>query len=220
MHIVLASAFRRAGTLVSARNRLIIMKTRHKIWLWVMIAVVLGIILFGFAFTGPKVVPAEFAAAREAGTRLTEEIIFLADASQKGLSEIEKYDAERNTSEALIATSRELLRNKDIRERAVSLSIELGKMAQALPDIKPSRARQIASEAIGYEVALVSRLISYNDVLNRLFELLRLKFTGAVTETDGKVRALVAEINAGANAANDLNKAFNEAMERFDEIYR
>lgn len=185
-----------------------------------MITVVLGALLFGFVFAGPKVVPQEFAAAREKGTRLTEEIIFLAGASQNGLSEIEKYDAERNTSEALIATSRELLRNRDIRERAVNLSVELGKMAQALPGIKPGSARQIASEAIGYEVALVSRLIAYNDVLNQLFELLRAKFTGAVTETDGRVRALVADINAGANAANDLNKAFMGAMERFDEVYK
>lgn len=196
------------------------MKISTKTGIWLAIAVVLGVLLFGFVFVGPRAIPQEFAAAREKGTRLTEEIIFLAGASQKGLNEIEKYDAERNTSEALIATSRELLRNKDIRERAVNLSVELGKMAQALPGIKPGSARQIASEAIGYEVALVSRLISYNDALNQLFELLRSKFTGAVTETDGKVRMLVAEINAGANAANDLNKAFVEAMERFDEVYR
>ena len=91
-------------------------------------------------------------------------------------------------------------------------------MAQALPSIRPGSARQIASEAIGYEVALVSRLISYNDALNRLFELLRGKFTGKITETDGKVRGLINDINAGANAANDLNKAFNEAMRRFDGV--
>ncbi|MDO8584935.1 MAG: hypothetical protein Q7R85_02305 [bacterium] len=196
------------------------MKTRHKTWLWMAMIVIVGALLIRFILVGPKVVPAEFTAARQTGTRLTEEIIFLASASRSGLEDIARYDAEANTSEALIATSRELIRNKDVRERAVSLSVELGRMAQALPNIQPGSARQIASEAIGYEVALVSRLISYNDILNRLFELLRAKFTGQVTETDGKVRAMINDINAGANAANDLNAAFVDAMKRFDDVYQ
>lgn len=194
------------------------MKTRHKTWVWGAMIVIVGALLVRYVFVGPKVVPAEFAAARTEGTRLTEEIVFLANASRGGLEDIGRYDAEANTSEALIATSRELIRNKDVRERAVNLSVELGKMAQALPSIRPGSARQIASEGIGYEVALVSRLIAYNDSLNQLFELLRAKFTGKITETDGKVRGLINDINAGANAANDLNKAFNEAMRRFDGV--
>jgi len=189
-------------------------------WVWVAMIAVVAVLLIRFVFIGPKVIPVEFAAARETGTRLTEEIIFLANASRAGLEDIARFDADANASEALIATSRELIRNKDVRERAVNLSVELGRMAQALPDIRPGSARQIASEAIGYEVALVSRLISYNDVLNRLFELLRAKFTGQVTETDGKVRAMINDINAGANAANDLNKAFVDAMKRFDAVYQ
>lgn len=196
------------------------MKVSVKTWIWIAIAATFAGVFGYYLIIGPKIVPDAFAGARKDAEHLTDEILFLADGSLASLNKIGELDAREDYSNALILTSGELIKNKDIRDRAVALSVALGKMAQDLPRVSPRKAREAASEAIGYEVALVGRLISYNDYLNQLFELLRAKFSGIAGYTDGKVQSLINEINAGANAVNGFNGAFKETMRKFDAVYR
>ena len=197
------------------------MKHPVKTIVWALIGVVLVFAFVRFVLAGPKIVPQEFVDARAKSVGLAEEIVFLANKSLASLETISKYDAEHNVNEALIAVSKELILSKDVSQRAVALSNELAKMAQQIPNIRPADARDTAAEAITYEVNLVSRLIAYNDSLRELFEFLRSKFTGKLpADTDGKVRELIAKINASANAINDLNVTFNETLKKFDAFYK
>lgn len=196
------------------------MKKSTRIIVWTAIAVVLAFFLLRYLLIGVRSVPVDFASAREQSVNLAYEITALSNESLIGLSKIAEYDEAWNFSEALILVSGELIRTNELNQKAVALSGELGKMAQELGRITPSRGREMATEAISYEVAMVSRLIGYNASLRELFELLRGKFTGRVVDADGKVKKLLEDINAGATAVNELNKAFNESLVKFDEVYR
>lgn len=196
------------------------MQNKVKKSVWIVVAVVLGYFGLHYILIGPAVVPPEFQTARQKGASFAEEVAFLANKSLADLGEISKYDYEQNYSEALILVSRDLIQNRLLNDRAVQLSTELARMAERIPEIRPEKGREIASEAVGYEVALVSRLISYNNTLRELFEVLRGKFTGKIYDADGKVGQLISDINASAQAINGFNKAFSEALGRFDIVYK
>ena len=105
-------------------------------------------------------------------------------------------------------------RNRQAREKAIELSIQLETMANNLSQISPASASQTALRAISSETTLISRLITYNDYLNQLLEVLREKFLG--NGNGDKVAELVEKINEEAKAINELNEKFNESMEMFD----
>ena len=87
-------------------------------------------------------------------------------------------------------------------------------MAKNLAKISPASAGQIALEAISSETALISRLITYNDYLTKLLEVLRNKFLEK--QNGDQVPELISKINDEARAINDLNQKFNEVMKKFD----
>jgi hypothetical protein len=178
-------------------------------------------LLIKFIFFPSKVIPAEFSESRLRGAALAQKIVVLANASLNSLSEIADYDKQGNTSEALIAISRQLMKNRELHGEAIKLSSQLEKMARSLPEIKPARARLVATEAVTSEVTLVSRLISYNDYLAQLFEVLRAKFndTAMAANTNGRVEELIKKINDEAAAINDLDKRFNDALVEFDRLF-
>ncbi len=196
------------------------MQSKVKKLIWVVILSVAGYFSFYYLLIGPVVLPPEFQTARLAGANLAEQVTFLSNKSLKNLNAISKYDADQNYSEALILVSRALIDNKEINDRAVQLSTQLALMAQKVGDIRPAQGRELASEAITYEVALVSRLINYNATLRELFEVLREKFLGNFAGSDVRVVRLINEINESTTVINGLNKAFNDALARFDLLYR
>ena len=93
-------------------------------------------------------------------------------------------------------------------------------MARALSSIKPERSRILATEAVSAEVALVSRLLSYNDYLLQLFETLRAKFSNPGLSSNGKVNDLIARINDETRAINELNGRSTNALASFDEVFK
>lgn len=187
---------------------------------WAVIAIVLGYFLLQFIFVGPKVVPQAFTDARGEIATLAATIGTLSNEAVKRLDDIRKLDKEFDYEGALVLINAELIKNKSLGDKAVLLSNELANLARSLISVRPASARELASEAIGYEVAMVSRLISYNNVLKELFELLRLKYTWRAFDVDEKVNELVDEINSGARAINSYNEAANASLAKFDEIIK
>ena len=195
------------------------MKKSTKAVVWTVVAVILAFFLLRYLVVGLKTVPSEFQSARERSVELASEIVAFSNESLSGLSKIAEYDAAWNYTDALILVSGELIKTNELNQKAIALSGELAKMASELARVTPSGGREAATEAIGYEVAMVSRLIGYQASLKELFELLRAKFTGKIFDTDDKVKSLLENINGSATAINELNRAFNESLTKFDGIY-
>lgn len=194
-------------------------KGKNLNWLWL---AVLGVMIFlagRYFFFQPEVLPTEFIDARLRGAKTAQKIVSLSNGSLDSLNQIARQDREGNSSEALILISNQLIQNRDIHKEAIALSSELGKMASNLPVIRPSRAQRIATEAVSYEVALVSRLVGYNEFIRRLFEILEAKFTGKLVDADGQVGTLISQINEEREAINDLDSKFNAAMAELDKIF-
>jgi hypothetical protein len=168
---------------------------------------------------GDENVPEEFIEARVNGAVTARKIVFLAHQSLAGLEQISQFDEKKNYSSALKLVVQELERNGEARQEAVVLSSQLGTMATLLSSIEPSRARTLATEAVGYEVQLVNHLILYHETLNELFELLRGKFEGRIHNSEHKVKKLVTEINESIKMINKLNQNFDSSMNKFDKYF-
>ncbi len=187
---------------------------RVKLLIVFLIIILLGYFVARFLFVDAKDVPEDFLQARQEASLIAQDIVNLSNQSADNLDEIAYLDGERKYSEALTLISQELERNRQAREKAINLSVQLEKMARNLSEISPPSASQTALEAVSSETALISRLIIYNDYLTQLLEVLRDKFLG---KTDGdKTNELIAKINDEAQAINDLNNKFNKTMEEFD----
>ncbi len=171
-------------------------------------------LLLRFIPIRPKNVPGDFLKARQEASLAAKKIVSISDESSNNIKEVSKLDEERKYSEALNIISRELERNREARGKAIQLSIQLEIMAKNLAQISPASAGQKALEAVSSETALISRLITYNDYLTQLLEVLKVKFlrNGG---GDG-VPELIQKINNEAQAINDLDKKFNDAMKGFD----
>ena len=102
------------------------------------------------------------------------------------------------------------------RENAINLSAKLEIMAKNVSQISPAIAGQIAIQAISSETALISRLITYNDYLIKLLEILQAKFLEKKKRQRQNSR-LNEKINDEARAINDLNNNFNSLMTEFDK---
>lgn len=191
-------------------------KVPRKIRFLILFVVIILIAYFILRFLAlePKKVPDDFLKARQQASLIAQEIVALSNASSEGLTEISRLDQERKYTEALVLISQELERNREAREKAIKLSVQLETMAKNVAQISPASASQLALQAISSETALISRLITYNDYLTQLLEVLREKFLG---KSDGdKVSELIAKINDEARAINDLNQKFNDIMKEFD----
>ena len=159
-------------------------------------------------------VPIDFLKARGEASLIAQEIVRFSDDSALRIEDIARLDEEKKYTEALVLVSGEIERNRKARDRAIELSSRLETMARNLSEISPSSAGQRALEALSSETALISRLITYNDYLGQLLDVLRQKFLG---RSDGdRIQELIQKINDEARAINDLNRKFNEAMREFD----
>lgn len=198
------------------------MKFKAKPHTLIIVVILLGgfIILGKLIFFPSRYVPREFSGARLEGAAIAQKILTFSNSALTSLEKISEYDKNGKTAEALILISRQLIENRVNQEEAIKLATQLEKMARILPTIKPASARQYATAAISSEVALVSRLVSYNDYLKQLFEVLRAKFNNRYSyhEADGQVELLISKINEQAQAINDLNSRFNNALAELDKI--
>lgn len=195
-------------------------KTRQ-VFIWAAVAAIAG----GGFWLGwqywreNEYVPEEFSEARRQGAFVAEQIVFLAHQSLGGLEQIGGLDETKKYGKALKRVEEELERNRQARDEALLLSSYLGTMAAYLAEIRPARAQAIATEALGYEVSLVNRLLNFYGLLTALFELLENKFEGRTKTSDGQVKKIISDINGEIKAINNLNLKFGELMEQFDTTY-
>ncbi|MFH1233166.1 MAG: hypothetical protein V1649_00750 [Patescibacteria group bacterium] len=181
--------------------------------LFVFIILIAYFVLRFFA-AEPRTIPEDFLRARQEASVIAATIVAISNESTNNFEKIAALDSEGNYTDALILVSQELERNRQAREKAINLSIQLETMAKNLDKITPSSAGQTALEAISSETALISRLINYNDFLTQILDILREKFLG---RADGdKIPELIAKANNEAQAINDLNQKFNDIMKGFD----
>ena len=152
--------------------------------------------------------------ARQEAASIALVIVGMSDQSATNIDRISELDAEHKYREALTLVTDEIQRNNEARQKAIELSNQLEKMANNLSGIYPVSSAQVALQAVSSETTLISRLITYNDYLNQLLDVLRRKFAGQI---DGnEVPELVQKINNEAQAINDLNREFNDQMKIFD----
>ena len=197
------------------------LESRYRVLIIAMI-VIGGLVLLGkMVFFPATYVPTEFTEARLEGATIAQKIVTLSGGALASLEKISEYDKNGETAEALILISQQLIANRVNQEEAVKLSRQLEKMARFLSNIKPANARQQATEAVTSEVALVSRLISYNDYLKQLFEVLSAKFNhrySNVYESRDQVEGLIQKVNEEAQAINEFDGRFNKALAELDKI--
>ncbi|MDO8466571.1 MAG: hypothetical protein Q7S83_00320 [bacterium] len=192
-------------------------KTKHIVT--VIMATALVLVLRYVVFPA-KFLPGEFSEARIKGSNVAQKIVEISRANLALLDTVAKYDRASDHTEALIAISAAIIQNQDNQVEAIRLSEQLTTMAEQMQRIRPLRAKEIATEAVASEVALVSRLIYYNSYLAQLFETLKVKFEKPwVVYLDGQVNDLINKINDEAQAINELNKKFVSSMGELDVIF-
>src|SRR3989344_313526 len=80
-------------------------------------------------------IPQAFTDARLQGAIIAQNIVNLSNQSVQDLARVNDLDHEGNTADALTLTAELITRSKDIRDEAVSLSIQVGTMTKALSEI-------------------------------------------------------------------------------------
>jgi len=161
-------------------------------------------------------VPKEFLEANKKGAMVAANIADLSKTYSDNLAVINDLDKEEKYSEAIDLVISEMKRNEELRGKAYELSVELGKMANSLLEIKPERATEAAMKAINSETSLIIRLLNYNNYLNELLKVLNGKFANGEYK-EGAVEDLIKMINNEADAINSLNEKYSEEMRVFEE---
>ena len=189
------------------------MRKPVKTAVWAIIAIVFGYFFLRFIFVGPKVVPAEFTAARGNTALLAAEIGLLSNATIGRLDDIRKLDKEFDYNNALVLISGELIKNKELSSRPPRLPTNF----QSGPELGFGASGEGQGASRGshrLEVAMVSQLINYNNVLKELLNYW-LKYTWRAFNVDEKANSLVDEINNGARAINSYNEAASATLAKF-----
>ncbi len=180
----------------------------------------IGLILYGagYLLLSKVVLPQDFTDARIRAAKQAEELVLMLNESSKNLNLIAQSDRDFEFNKALSLTDEELLRAKQTREKAGEINNELVTMLQSTPSIAPVKARNLAMEAMSYEVSLLKKIIAYNDSLSALLQTLNYKFSGDIRYDADDVQKLIENMNDNAREINELNNLYNQRMKEFDEI--
>src|SRR3989344_7218846 len=191
----------------------------RRIKIFIIFALIVLAVYFSVYFLTPTVknTPSEFLEARQESSLIAKNIIFISNRTSDNLNRIAALDQERKYGEALDLVTEEIKQNRQARDEAIKLAGQLEIMAKNISAILPASAGQMALQAVSSETALISRLITYNDYLVQLLEILQQKFSGSSKNTNGKIAELLAKINEEAKAINELDNSFNQLMGEFDK---
>ena len=167
----------------------------------------------GFSFGMPS---KEFTDARLQGALIAQDIVNLSNQVGVDLETVHKLEEQKSFADALILTADLVKKSREVRQRAIELSMELEKMTRALTDITSTDARQAALESIASRMTLINRLINYSDYLSQLLTALQARFEGAKNAEE--IATLINQINGEVTAINSFNQQAGQAMDRFDAI--
>lgn len=183
-------------------------------------AIYVSIKIFSSGGLDKQFIPPEFLEARSEGAITAEKIVALSKESITNLAVISTEDEIGNYTSGLELVIQEVERNNKAREEALKLSKELEVMATSLTQVQPEEAAKVGLEAIINESQIVQRLINYNSYVFQLLDVLQSRFVsgGAASNTDQKVKELIAKMNEEAEAVNELNDKYKTLMGDFDRL--
>ena len=166
----------------------------------------------------PEKVPQEFLEARAKGTEIASSINVFADSVVVDLQEIAKKNDEENYTAALDLTIEEIKKAREAKDRSLELLGELQKMVPSIEKMRTDAAQQLAMQAVSTEVALVGKLIEYNDDLNKLLNNMRLKFVSYDPASyDGETDSITKAMNEKALQINEMSRKYQMLMKDFDD---
>jgi len=185
--------------------------------------VIIVAIAFGalslFLSSAAYAIPEPFTEGRVEGARAAIAITAMINGSLKTLSDVRAAEQRNDLATAVYLIRAEMNNTSERQNQAHILAAAMEKMATAIPEIKPTSARQIALEAVSAQVATVSHLVTYNDYLANLFNLLNEKMRGDKNATTEKIQKLVGQLNAENITINELNAQFNRSLKQFDAVF-
>lgn len=182
------------------------------------IAILLVVAFVAFALSSlskNNSIPPEFITARDSGAKYSQDIVNNLQNISTDLSQIQKLESEGKTDDALNLLMQQKTKNDDARTKAVSLTSELEKMTQAVPNITPEKASQSALVALSAETMLIQKLIAYNELMNALYQLVGEQIMTHAANTK-PINDTIDQINLATQEINKLNNQFLDEMKSFD----
>lgn len=180
----------------------------------IILVIAVLIAYFSWLYVGTRV-PSDFANARQAAWGYAQTIASAVKDTPQNLQQVQELEKEGKSTEALNLLVAEAQKNSTAQDAAVKLSGELETMAKEIPNIKPQRSGEAALVAISSETALIYKLVSYNNYLANLLDLLRQRLTGKLYDVS-QINSVVDSINAEIDSINSLNDQFVQYMNNFD----
>ena len=189
----------------------------------ILISTISAVFIIGVGFivnqvSGGSYIPDEFFSQRLEGARAAKHIAQLVENSLANLKKISDLNRAGNAAKALELVAYERTNTPEKHNAAVRLSGSLERMAKATENIKPASARELSVQAVSTGVALVSRIISYNNLLGLLFEALNAQLSSQ-SYVGPTVKQLIESINTEAQEINQLSQRFNSLLDEFDKEF-
>jgi len=179
--------------------------------------IALGAFLVNYFMT--VAIPKAFLESRIQTAGSANNLAVLTNNSLANLKQIETFESNNSTEQALDMISFEVGKKQEKQNAAVLLASHLDNMAKETSGIISNRARGLALEAITSGVSMVSRMISYNNSLDQLFSAIQLKITSGNPPVGTNIRGIISSLNGDAKSINELNTKFNDALKEFDSRY-
>jgi len=192
-------------------------KSRY-VWGVVVILLIILILSLIVRSTRKNYIPSDFSDSRTQASEYAKNIVAMISDAQKRINDIELVRITKTPEELSGTIESELGKNVEVKEKAVSLALQLEQMAKQIPDIRPTQAAQIALVAVSQETALIGKLISYNNNLGELLSMEQ-EYLEKGWGDYKKMNDLIKVLNDESKEINDLNGTFNEKMTEFDSIY-
>jgi hypothetical protein len=175
------------------------------------------IILIGIYALKTGTPPKPFLETRIQALGVANNLALLVANSYANLEKVAVLAQENDYTQASKLITYEFSQRQEKQNSAVALASQLDQMAKTSSLIDSGRARGYALQAITSGVAMVSRMISYNDSLDQLFQAIDAKINGQ--DSGPEARAISASLNNDAKTINQLNAEFNAQLRKFDNVY-
>ncbi len=174
-----------------------------------------GIVYFA-VHTWESPVPVDFTTARNHAATVSQSIVTLTEDTNKTIQDIHTAQTAGTTDQVLSLIDNARGTNAQAYEKALELSKDLQRMTESLHQIQPRARQQIAYEAIAIELSLTSEFITYTGALNDFLNTLAKTVTAGGFENQRALSGKLATVNGKVAIINNLNREFNQKMQKFD----
>jgi hypothetical protein len=203
---------------VKKSNNMRLMFRKWLIFGGIAAALIAAIIASVTIFDRPEEIPQEFLEARASGAEIAKSINSFADSVVADLQSISRKNEDGDYTAALDLTIEEIKKAREAKDRSLDLLGELQKMVPSIEKMRTDEAQQLAMQAVSTEVALVGKLIEYNDDLNKLLNNMRLKFVSYDPAIyNEQTDAITKTMNEKALQINEMSRKYQALMSEFDE---